>query len=113
MRCGDDVQIVVKAIDAAPSKPRNEELVHMLVDARAAQQIILSKPNQTLAVLSAAAGRSQKIFKRMLRLSSFAPDVAQAILDGNQPASMSCRGMHRIVGIPLCWADPRRFFQLD
>lgn len=85
----------------------------MLADARAAQQLALARPNDTLAKLAVAAGRSEKIFKRMLRMSYLAPEIASAILEGRHPSSMSCRGLHRIAGIPLSWSEQRRFFQLD
>ena len=113
VRRGNDVQIIVRSTQSPTSNPRNEELVHMLADSRAAQQLALARPNETLASLAAAAGRSEKIFKRMLRLSYLAPDVASAILEGRHPSSMSCRGLHRIAGIPLSWTEQRCFFHLD
>ena len=113
VRRGNDVQIIVRSTASPSAPPRNEELVHMLVDARAAQQLALSRPNDTLAKLAASARRSEKIFKRMLRLSYLSPEVASAILKGRQPSSMTCRGLHRIAGIPLSWTEQREFFELD
>jgi site-specific DNA recombinase len=113
VRRGNDVRLIVKPSTTAPSKPRNEELVHMLADARAAQHLVLSKPSATLALLAASADRSERVFKRMLRLSYLAPEVAKAILEGDEPSSMTCRGLHRVVGIPIAWDEQRRFFALD
>ncbi|MEO6248516.1 MAG: recombinase family protein [Sphingomicrobium sp.] len=113
VRRGNDVQIIVRSTASPAAPPRNEELVHMLADARAAQQLALTRPNDPLGKLAASAGRSEKIFKRMLRLSYLSPEVASAILEGRQPSSMTCRGLHRVAGIPLSWADQREFFRLD
>ena len=74
---------------------------------------MLSKPSATLALLAASADRSERVFKRMLRLSYLAPEVAKAILEGDEPSSMTCRGLHRVVGIPIAWDEQRRFFALD
>lgn len=113
VRRGNDVRIVLRSADSPCKTTRNEELVHMLADARAAQQLVLSKPDRSLASLAKTTGRSEKIFKRMLRLSYLAPEIAAAILEGNQPSSMTCRGMHRVNSIPLSWTEQRAFFQLD
>ena len=113
VRRGNDVQIVVRANDASPMKKRNEELVHMLADARAAQHLVLSRPNDSLADLARLAGRSERIFKRMLRLSYLAPEIVKAILEGDEPSSMTCRGMHRINSIPMAWGEQRQFFQVS
>jgi site-specific DNA recombinase len=113
VRRGNDVRLIVKPSTTAPSKSRNEELVHMLAEARAAQYLVLSKPNATLASLATSSDRSERIFKRMLRLSYLAPDIAKAILEGDEPSSMTCRGLHRVVGIPIAWDEQRRFFALD
>ena len=113
VRRGNDVQIVVRAIDGAPIKRRNEELVHMLADARAAQHLVLSRPNDSLADLARSAGRSERILKRMLRLSYLAPEIVKAVLEGSEPSSMSCRGMHRINSIPTAWDEQARLFQLN
>jgi len=113
VRRGNDVRILIRASSPKPAKPRNEELVHMLAEAHAAQHLVLSKPNHSLADLARSAGRSERVFKRMLRLSYLSPSIVQAILEGDQPASLTCRGLHRISSIPVAWDEQRRFFQFD
>ena len=113
VRRGNDVQIVVRAKDAEPVKPRNEELVHMLADARAIQHLVLSRPGDSLADLARSTGRSERIVKRMLRLIYLAPQIVKAILEGDEPSSMTCRGMHRINCIPMAWDEQRQLFQLS
>lgn len=113
VRRGNDVRIIVKANDARPSKVRNEELVQMLVDARAAQNLALSRPNHSLPSLARIAGRSERRFKRMLRFSYLSPEIVEAVLTGTQPSSLTCRGAHRVTGIPVRWDEQRRFFGLD
>jgi site-specific DNA recombinase len=113
VRRGNDVRIVIRASSPMPAKPQNEELVHMLADARAAQHLALSKPDHSLADLARSAGRSERVFKRMLRLSYLSPSIVQAILEGDEPPSLTCRGLHRISSIPIAWEEQRRFFQFD
>ena len=113
VRRGNDVRILIRASSPTPAKPRNEELVHMLADARAVQHLVLSKPHHTLADLARSAGRSERVFKRMLRLSYLSPSIVQAILEGDQPPSLTVRGLHQISSIPIAWDEQRRFFQFD
>ena len=43
------------------------------------------------AALAKQAGVSPSYFTRLVRLSYLAPDIAQAVLDGRQPAGADCR----------------------
>ena len=60
-----------------------------------------------------SAGRSERVFKRMLRLSYLSPSIVHAILEGDEPPSLTCRGLHRVSSIPIVWDEQRRFFQFD
>ena len=113
VRRGIDVRILISASSPTPTEPRNEELVHILADARTAQHLVFSKPNHSLADLARSAGRSERVFKRMLRLSYLSPSILQAILEGDEPPSLTCRGLHQISSIPIAWDEQRRFFQFD
>ncbi len=42
---------------------------------------------------------------RMLRLTSLAPDIVEAIIRGEEPEGVSLRQLH--AGVPLCWQEQR------
>jgi hypothetical protein len=66
------------------------------------------------AVSNSDLGRRLKIdqsfIARTVRLASLAPDIVEAILDGQEPDEASLRRLRREV--PLLWAEQRKLFGL-
>lgn len=48
---------------------------------------------------------------RVLRLSTLAPDIVEAIVDGDQPRSLMLAEL--LDGVPPCWADQRSRWSSD
>jgi len=104
VRRGNDVRLLVKP-SGSPATPLNEELVQILADAKAAQQLAMARPELDLPALAKLLGRSDRVFKRLLRLSYLAPGIVGAALSGTQPLSLTCRALHRVTGIPVSWDE--------
>ena len=54
---------------------------------------------------SEAAAVDRSYVNRMLRLTSLAPDIVEAIVCGDEPGGLSLRQLYD--GVPLCWQEQR------
>lgn len=55
------------------------------------------------------ASYSNRHLSRLLRISWLAPDIVSAIVDGQQPASLTGRRLLRAAALPMDWAEQRQF----
>ena len=53
---------------------------------------------------------SKRHLWQLLRISFLAPDIIMAIIDGEQPPSLTGRRLLRVTDLPLDWAGQRRVF---
>lgn len=59
------------------------------------------------ALFSGAAPRGSRHIERLARLAFLAPDITAAILDGDQPRSLTSRKLLKLPALPLDWAEQR------
>ena len=57
------------------------------------------------AALAKQEGVSRSYFTRLVRLSYLAPDITQAILDGNQPPDLTADKLLAHSRLPLAWHE--------
>ena len=50
---------------------------------------------------------------RVIALSSLAPEIVEAILDGSQPTTLTAYGLRRISRLPLAWSAQRRLLGFE
>jgi len=102
-------EIILPPGAAAPPKPTGP-LALALARAFRGQEMIESGE----AVSNSDLGRRLKIDQSFIalsvRLASLAPDIVEAILDGQEPDEASLRRLRREV--PLLWAEQRKLFGL-
>ena len=55
---------------------------------------------------------SRSYFTRLVRLSYLAPDIAKAILDGNQPPHLTADKLLAHSRLPLAWQEQRALLGL-
>lgn len=93
--------------DWSGSARANTPLTHTLVRAHIWREAIEQGKAGTLDELARAAALDRRRIRETIRLSTLAPDIQAAILDGRQPASLT---LERILeaGPPLSWAEQRR-----
>ena len=53
-------------------------------------------------------GHAREYFRVLLRLSYLAPDIIAAVLDGDQPASLTRQKLVRMSALPLEWRAQSR-----
>lgn len=107
---GGRKEIVLPA-DIAPDierSPANESLVTALVRAYCWNEQLRSGRFQSIPELAAAVKFERTYVSRILELVNLAPDIAQAILDGNEPDGFTLDKLRQ--GIPVLWEDQRKQF---
>lgn len=93
---------------AAKSRP-SKRLVRLLQEARRAQRVMDKHRELSGPQLAAKMDYRPGHFSRLIRLNYLAPDIVTAILDGDQPATMT-PDLLRKANLPLDWAVQRKLF---
>ena len=70
------------------------------------QEMIESGQVQSNSDLARQLKLDQSYIARIIRLASLAPDIIEAILDGQEPDSLSLWGLRR--DVPLLWQDQQQ-----
>ncbi|RVQ67537.1 recombinase family protein [Croceicoccus ponticola] len=86
---------------------RDEKLVSLLAEARAARNLVQSQPDQSIASIAAGVGKCRTRLGKLAALACLAPDIVTAIVQGRQPASLTSRSLLD-AELPLAWTDQRR-----
>lgn len=86
---------------AAPQEP----LITALARSFHWQELIDSGRYTSIAALAEALGVDRCYVRRILTLTSLAPDLVQAIVEGREPSGLSLERLAR--GFPRAWEDQR------
>ena len=86
---------------------RDPELIALIADARRWRDELLEGRATSIAEITAREGLPKGSVSRILPLAWLAPDIAAAILEGQQPAVLSSRSLRALPDLPLGWADQR------
>lgn len=88
---------------AAPERESNGSLVAALAKAYRWQEQLESGKYASLEDLAAANGVDRTYVGRILRLTSLAPEIVEAILNGNEPSGISLAKLRS--DLPATWAE--------
>ena len=88
------------------AKP-NARLIKLLMRAHRFNAALVGSPGVPFAALAKQAGVSRSYFTRLIRLSYLAPEITQAILDGNQPPHLTADKLLAHSRLPLAWHEQR------
>ena len=89
---------------AIAEKPRiDENLVRLIVRARILAQRFQDNPAATIEGIAAGEKLGATYAGRLLRLTSLAPDIVTAILDGRQPPELTANALMADTRLPLEW----------
>lgn len=91
---------------ATPPQQRNEKLAQLVAEAYAARKLVLAHPEQSIAAIAASHGRCRTRLGKLVALSCLAPDIVTAIVEGNQPATLTAKMLSGI-DLPLHWQEQR------
>jgi len=67
----------------------------------------------TAAALASRRGLNKSYVSRVIRLNFLAPDIVEAILRGEQPASLDAKTLVGLHDLSLCWAEQKRQLHLQ
>jgi hypothetical protein len=111
-RGGRKVIIAPDGGDAwAPAKPRPDEtLIRALARAHRWKRMLEEGRYRSAQEIAEAEGITRSFVNRLLRLTLLAPDIQEAILDGQQPKGMQIEEMTR--QMPMEWEEQRAAINL-
>lgn len=89
--------------DIAPERATNNSLATAIAKAYRWQQQLESGEYTSLDDLAAANGIDRSYLGRILRLTSLAPDIVEAILAGDEPEGLSLAKLR--ADLPVVWAE--------
>ena len=88
------------------------DLLALLADAKAAQELVLAKPELSLHQLGKAENRCRTHLARLLRIAWLSPRIVEIIASGTQPDKLN-RQVLLSSTIPLDWVEQERQFGLS
>jgi site-specific DNA recombinase len=108
VRRGHQLRLVIPGpedLNGSPAR-RDEKLVALMAEAYTARQLILARPDMSIAGIAASAGKCRTRLAKLAGLSCLAPDIVTAIVQGRQPASLTSRAM-LAAKLPVSWPEQR------
>jgi site-specific DNA recombinase len=108
VRRGHQLRLIVPGPESARPKPvrRNDKLVALVAEARLARDLVLAKPEHSIARIAKEEGRCRARLTKLVALSCLAPDLVTAIVEGKQPEHLTAKRLASIE-LPLSWAEQR------
>jgi len=99
-----------KPADApAPQRDANQTLIEAIAKAYRWQEQIESGEYACIEDLAQAVGVDRTYIGRMLRLTSLAPDIIEAILRGDEPDALSLEKLRKY--LPTGWDEQRKMWK--
>ncbi|MHB9038651.1 MAG: hypothetical protein ACYC64_18535 [Armatimonadota bacterium] len=111
-RCGRRCIIVPERLQSADMKhDYSESLALAITRAHRWKELINSGKFASISELAQSIGMDASYAARIYRLTLLAPDIIEAILDGNEPEGLSMRILSQ--PIPLDWREQRKTLGLQ
>jgi hypothetical protein len=108
VRRGHEIRLIIPPTSDAPPIPtnRDQKLVALVAEARAAAKLLLVSPEKSIAKLAEEHGRCRTRLAKLAALPCIAPDIITAIVEGRQPPSLDARAL-LAADLPLNWQGQR------
>ena len=106
-RRGNEMKFVVEGENAATTSAADPTLVRLIVRARLLARRIRDNPAAPIEEIAAHEGFGSTYAGRLLRLTSLAPDIVTAILEGRQPPELTANVLMADTRLPLEWSAQR------
>jgi site-specific DNA recombinase len=111
MRRGLEMRLVVLGEESKQEAPKvSQSLVKAIARGRSWYEQMTSSGGMSLGELAQASDVNDRYASRILRFAFLAPDIIEAILEGQQPKGMTLE--KAFVDMPLSWEKQRRAFGL-
>ncbi|HTW52349.1 MAG TPA: recombinase family protein [Stellaceae bacterium] len=107
-RAGKEVRMVIDHTDpfAAPPKP-DPSLIKAIGRAHRYHALLIKHGSGKFADLAKREKLHRSYFSQVLRLAFLAPDITNAILDGQQPEGLTATALIEHARLPLSWPEQR------
>lgn len=105
LRCGKQMRLVINETDTL-SEP-DPRLIGEVLRARRWFEALSSGKAPTIAALAKAEGVSASYVSLKISLAFLAPDIVEAIIDGNQPVSLTPECLKKACPLPAAWEEQR------
>jgi len=96
--------------DDPPPARTNESLATTIARAHRWREVLEAGRHSTIRELAHDLGMDHSYVARILRLTSLAPDIVEAIVDGAEPGRLSLEKLYRA---PPEWEEQRRVLAAD
>ena len=97
--------MLIDSTDPSATAKPNRRLIKLLIRAHRFHATLVGSPGVPFAALAKQEGVSRSYFTRLVRLSYLAPDITQAILDGNHPPHLTADKLLAHSRLPLAWHE--------
>jgi site-specific DNA recombinase len=104
----DRKDIIVPGDAGMPARSLDHSLVLTVARARVWVDALRRGEYADTAEIASKCDLSEPYVKRMLRLAFLAPDIVEAIAEGQQPRGLTLQRL--LSPVPLAWAEQRRHF---
>ncbi len=104
-RTGKELRFVIPG--AADQATPDQSLIRLLQRAHALQLAIEQSGSASIEEIASSQNMTPSYATRLMRLNYLAPDIAAAILDGNQPVELSAKMLMKDTRYPLGWHEQR------
>ena len=106
-RCGRQVRLVAGEVASMDRTP-DPKLVTLLADAHRWFSDLCSGRRGSIAAIARAEGRNCAEVSRTVTLALLAPDIAELILTGQQPSTLTIERLRVARPLPADWSEQRR-----
>jgi len=109
--CSGEMRLVIPPGNARELRSRpNAALIKALTRAHRWKERLFSGEAPSIATIAGEEGVTERYVGRVMRLAFLAPDIVEAILDGQQPTDLALERLMK--GVPLEWGVQRRTFRI-
>jgi hypothetical protein len=105
LRCGKQMLLLIDETDTQ-SEP-DPRLIGEILRARRCFEALSSGKAPTIAAMAKVEGVSASYVSLKISLAFLAPDIVEAIIDGNQPVSLTLERLKKACPLPASWEEQR------
>ena len=107
-RCGRAIRLISSTAPEKPAEP-DPKLIALLSRAQDWFERLATGKATALETIAKDEKVTSSWVARVIHLAFLAPDIAQAIVDGRQPADLTAERLMRLVPLPTAWAAQREY----
>jgi len=104
---GEELRIIIEGPGTSTAQPQDATLIKAIVRAHTWFARLVTGDAKSIMEISRADNVTDRYLGRVLRLAFLAPDITEAILEGQQPRHLSAQQLINMEDLPIAWEDQR------